>query len=353
MLLKNNLSEVILQRLTKNSTYTNVGLLNGLAGESLYFFYRSYLFDEEASFEKAVAKLHKVIEAVENDFSHANFYNGIAGIGWMISHLNKEGIVEIDIEDFLDTSVDTFLYQQMISCLNKNLYDFFYGASGICYYFINRYATTENKILKENYKNYIIHFLFYMEYNGVNDSNGMHWKHNYYPFENDGISYQLSSQTNISAVIMILVEIISLHDFNPICIPLLEKSSNWLINSLENSQQVTIDQALSLWKASSVLHDRKLEEKSLELLKNITSSLNEESGISLFKYALIYKKIGQQKNHHFFTEKAKEYFKKAAILFANEDNTDLSIWKGNSGVGLADLTFSHDLNMEWTKCMLI
>lgn len=350
---KKNVSEAVSQKLDQNSTLTNVGLLNGLAGESLYYFYRSHLLDEEVSYEKAVAKLHQVIESISNDASHTTFYNGIAGVGWMISHLNEANIVEIEIEDFLDTSIDLFLYQDMIKHLNTGIYDFFFGASGICYYFISRYTTTKNTALKETYKNYITHFLFYLEYIGVQDANGMYWKHSYYPFEDDGIDYQLSSETNISAVIMILVEIVSLANFDPISIPLLQKSSNWLIHNLETSKQARIDQAFCLWKAGSALKDDMLEEKAFQLLKNITINFSIENSISLFKYALIFQKIAEHTNNDFFRRKTKECYDKASMNFSEETILDTSIWKGSAGVGLTDFTVTEKLNMDWAKCMLI
>jgi hypothetical protein len=353
MSVKNNLTEAILHSINQKSTATDVGLLNGLAGKSLYFFYRNYLFDEEASYEKAVAQLHQVIESFGNDTSHTTFHNGIAGIGWMISHLNEANIIEIAIEDFLDTSVDAFLYQDMIKHLNTGIYDFFYGASGICYYFIHRYTATEDKALKETYKNYITHFLFYMEYIGLNNLNGMYWKHHHYPFEDDGISYQLSSERNISAVMMVLIAIASTGDFNPVSIPLLQKSSNWLMNKLETSQHSSIDEAFCLWKVGRVLHDLKLEAKAFQFLKNKENHLSKQNTISLFKIALVYKKIAQETEDDFFKEKAIEYYKMASSRFSMEDVTDVGIWKGNVGIGLIDFTFNHGLDMEWAKCMLV
>jgi len=354
MTIKNSISDTILHRLEKKSISTKVGLLNGLAGESLYYFYRSELFDEDESYEKAVAKLQEVIEVIRSDTSHSTFHNGIAGIGWMILHLNETALVEIAIEDVFDHSIDQFLYEDMIKHLDRNIYDFFFGASGICYYFLYRYRTTSDTYLKETYKNHITHFLFYLEYFGIQDENGMYWKHHQYPFEDDGISFQLSSERNISAVMMILTEIINLNDFNPIAISLLQKSSRWLLHQIETStNSVQIDQAFCLWKAGNTLNENYITTKSFQLLKETIFDVSKQNTASLCKYALVYQRIAQQTQNQFFFEKATKYFQKVTSRYANNNTIDRSIWKGNAGIGLTDFVFTNTLDMEWATCMLI
>ena len=61
MITKDSHSQHILQKLEQHSNIGNVGLLNGLAGESLYYFYRSELLDEDASYDTAVLKLQQVM----------------------------------------------------------------------------------------------------------------------------------------------------------------------------------------------------------------------------------------------------------------------------------------------------
>ncbi|MCH2194539.1 lanthionine synthetase LanC family protein [Kordia sp.] len=151
---------------------------------------------------------------------HTNFYNGLAGIGWFICHLNEAEIADVDVEDFLDTSIDTLLYEDMIQLLNTNVYDFFYGATGICFYFLKGFITTQNPAIKETYRTYITHFLFYIEYRSITDTHGKHWKHSGYPFEKDHVNYQLSSVDNISGLMLVLTEIAKTNSFNTLCLPL-------------------------------------------------------------------------------------------------------------------------------------
>ncbi len=353
MATNNSISDIIHQKLNRESFTKKVGLLDGISGESLYYFYRSELLDEEASYDKAVAKLHKVIEAISIDPSHSTFHNGIAGVGWLILHLNSAGIVEVAIEDFLDSSVDEFLYKDMIKHCDAGIYDFFFGASGICFYFLKRYISTENHILKETYKTYITHFLFYIEYISVTDANGVYWKHHQYPFEDDGVHYQLSAKTNISGLMMVLVEIAKTNNYNPVCIPLLEKSSNWMLHQLETNESPRIDQAFCLWKTANVLNNDILKVKAIQFLKHTAESLSEENSISLNKFALIYQKMAQQTEDAFFLEKAKKCFQILENRLLEEELEDQSIWKGYAGMALTDLSLKYDFNTDWTHCMLI
>ncbi|WP_298509322.1 lanthionine synthetase LanC family protein [uncultured Kordia sp.] len=353
MTTKDNLSAFILQKLQEHSNTTNVGILNGLAGESLYHFYRSELLDEDASYDTAVLKLQQVIEIMSSGQVHTTFYNGLAGIGWFICHLNEAEIAEIDIEDFLDTSVDTLLYEDMIQFLNMNLYDFFYGATGICFYFLKRFITTQNPALKETYKTYITQFLFYIEYRSITDVHGKYWKQHSYPFENDQGRYQLSAANNISGLMLVLTEIAKIADFNPVCLPLLKTSSSWLLYQLETEESIRMDQAYCLWKAGKVLENDSLQAKAIQFLKQTTDYLSQENSISLSKFVLIYQSIGHETNDAFFTEKATESFQIMKEQLAQEDVKDTSIWKGYAGIGLTDLSVKFNLTTHWEACMLI
>lgn len=353
MTIENKLSDFIFKQLEQSNSSDKVGLLDGITGESLYYFYRSEFLNDEASYDIALEKLNKVIEIISSTSSNSSFYDGIAGIGWFITHLNNTGIAEIAIEDFLDSSVDNFLYEDMIKHLNKGVYDFFFGASGICFYFLHRYATTENEYLKETYKTYITHFLFYMEYISITDSNGIHWRLPSYPFKDDRMEYQLSSLSNISAIILILSEIINLKDFNPIAVPMIKKSSNWLVHQLAQSENIRIDQAFCLWKTSKVLKDKNLNKISLDFIKKAANKVSQKNFISLNKLVLIFKKISQETNDSFFEEKTKEYFQLLTNQFSDEKLNDYGVWKGYAGIGLTDISFKHQLNTNWTNCILI
>lgn len=353
MTTNNNLSQRILQKLQQYSNPTAIGLLDGLAGESLYYFYRSKVLDDDTSYDTAVLKLQQIIEVMSNSQVHTTFYNGLAGIGWCICHLKEAELAEIDIEDFFDSSIEKLLYEDMIQLLNTNVYDFFYGAAGICFYFLKRFETTENPALQETYKTYITHFLFYIEYRSISDANGIYWKHHHYPFENDTVSYQLSAIDNISGLVLVLTEIAKTNHFNPIVVPLLKKSSRWLLHQLETDEKVRIDKAYCLWKISNVLKDDALAANALPFLKRSANHLEKENSASLSKFALMYQKIGHQTGNAFFTEKATESFEIIMKRLAKEDVKDASIWKGYAGIGLTDFSLRHKLNTHWESCMLL
>ena len=353
MTLQNNVSELILQKLAQTTNLEKAGLLDGLAGESVYYFYRSEVLEDEAAYEKAILKLQQTIEVLSSTQANTTFYNGLAGIGWLICHLNETEIAEIAVEDFLDTSVDAFLYEEMLQFLNTRVYDFFYGAAGICFYFLKRYVTTQNQAVKETYKTYITHFLFYLEYTRIKDSNGTHWKSHPLPFEADEEAYQLSGTHNSSGLMLVLTEIAKTQDFNPICRPLLAKSSAWLAYKLQTVDNIPIDEAFCLWKAASVLEDAALAEKGIHHLKETTTHLTEVKITSLSKLALIYQKVGLETNETFFIEKATECFQIITKKLPEQELATASIWNGYAGIGLAELSLKSQQSLAWSNCMLI
>jgi hypothetical protein len=353
MITESNVSKEILQQLTQPSSTKNIGLLDGLAGECLYYFYRGEILNEEVAYEIAVAKLHETIEMMSETQVSTSFFNGISGIGWMLCHLKEAEIVALDIEDFFDTAVDTLLYEHMLELLNTNVFDFFHGASGICFYFLKRYQTTQNTSLKTTYQTYITHFLFHLEYLSLKTENGLYWPQPLASVESDLIEYRLSGNNQNTALLMVLSEIAKAVDFNPICLPLLKKSSNWLLHEVEQQRGIRMDQAFCLWKVSNVLNDFTLEEKSLQLLKEISVRLSQENYNSLSKYALIYRKVAQKTDDLFFYTKAQECFQIVTNYILDGALEDHSIWKGYAGIGLTNFSVYHHLNLNWAHCMLI
>ncbi|EDP96626.1 lanthionine synthetase LanC family protein [Kordia algicida OT-1] len=354
MCLDNFLSDSIFKAIEKQPTTTKAGLLDGLAGESLYYFYRSALLnDDEVLYEKGIEKLQTAIEIGSKNSADTSFYSGVAGIGWLVLHLKEQEFVDIDIDDFLDTSVDTYLYETMLDFLNRSIYDFFYGAAGICYYFLKRYQCVRDNSQKELYRTYIMHFLFYLEFIKNKDEKGIFWKHPEYPFEEDSMCFQLSSLSNISSIILLLTDISYNKEFTSFCTILIKKSSDWLIYKLETYKKIRLDQAFCLWKASIVLNDNELQKKALQLLNTAKKSILNEDVISLAKCALIYQKITKETDNNSLKEEAFKCFTKVTDNLLEHTINDNSIWKGYSGIGLIDFSLNDSVSPEWSKCILI
>lgn len=128
----------------------NAGLLTDLGGSCMFFFYYAKVFNDEIAYEKGYSLLERIITLINyiSDGSQFSFCNGLAGIGWMIDHLEKKDFIDFDESDVLldfDQKLSKYIFKE----LNVGNYDFLHGAMGVVYYYIQRNNKANNKVLLE------------------------------------------------------------------------------------------------------------------------------------------------------------------------------------------------------------
>ena len=158
-IISNKLDEEIKEIANILSTYNcedlDISLFDGATGTSLALFYYSRYSNNNKFITNGVELLQKVINSLENSFVEPSLVSGLAGIGWTIEHLKKEGFLDFESEDLL-FEIDNILLSSMDN-LTKDfpILDYLYGLQGICYYFLMRgkgHQFIENtlKVLEKN-----------------------------------------------------------------------------------------------------------------------------------------------------------------------------------------------------------
>ncbi len=81
--------------------------------------------------------ISKANDSVEKGFNYPTFAGGLAGLGWTIAHLSRQGFVEADVDEIL-ADLTGPLQQFMMKYMRQGEYDYLHGALGIALYFLER-----------------------------------------------------------------------------------------------------------------------------------------------------------------------------------------------------------------------
>lgn len=124
------------------------------SGLILFFHYLARQTGNTVYSDYAAGLLEDCVAAIGADHCKYNFADGIAGFGWMINHLAQQNFIDDDVDSFLG-DVDGFMIQCLEHDLSRFNFDFFWGASGIVTYLLNRTHVPEVKTAVENYLNFL------------------------------------------------------------------------------------------------------------------------------------------------------------------------------------------------------
>jgi lantibiotic modifying enzyme len=124
------------------NTETRIGVLDGLSGIALFYFYLTEIFENEEYETKLIAVVDRINFLISEFEYDSSFCAGIAGYGWTLLKLKNKSI---EIEDEYFDAIDIILSESLISNYNNNYYDFLYGANGIAMYFIERFKIKKDK----------------------------------------------------------------------------------------------------------------------------------------------------------------------------------------------------------------
>lgn len=106
---KPELEERISNMLLLNASFiTNVGLMHGKMGISIYFYHLARKTNNKIYEEFAGELLDEIFSEI-NSRTSQDFENGLTGIGWGIEYLVKNGFVEADTNEVL-ADIDNFIY---------------------------------------------------------------------------------------------------------------------------------------------------------------------------------------------------------------------------------------------------
>ncbi len=154
--------EILESLITNGVKALNNSLFSGQMGYILYLFESSKLIDNTAR-EEAETLLYELFEKVNDTTSAFGDYslaNGYTGFCVLINYLEKQGFIEIEVENELH-ELDLAIANKAMADLEQNNTDFLYGATGYLHYFSERDITSSIKqhiisILKKLFENEII-----------------------------------------------------------------------------------------------------------------------------------------------------------------------------------------------------
>jgi len=180
-----------------------IGLYNGLGGVALFLFYYSkYTGDEHFGnvANKALGRITQELSASKNNFSYCS---GIAGFGWLISHLQKANFLKEDFNELLN-QLDPYLIKALDKFLEMGHYDFLNGYLGVYYYFLENDFEYDER--SKNLKSVIVEKVINKLYDtAIIDGKKISWKS--YTNRNSSImGVNLGLAHGLPSIIMLLLK---------------------------------------------------------------------------------------------------------------------------------------------------
>ena len=118
------------------------GLMTGKAGLVLFLVYHARIFRNDESANYAYSLINSIIDDINNKQVALTFSDGLAGIGWLLLHLQRYDMIEFNEEDL--AGIDGLLSKIMEKDLKEGNYDFLHGGIGYGMYFLERHQQTKN-----------------------------------------------------------------------------------------------------------------------------------------------------------------------------------------------------------------
>ncbi|WP_422079377.1 lanthionine synthetase C family protein [Ulvibacterium sp.] len=383
---------------SKYSNENHVGVLVGLSGLSLFqFHYSRYKGNNEHS-AIGTEILERIMGKINEGYNYPTFCDGICGAGWVLSHLDEKGFIELENEQLL-ADLDDFLYPIMVSDMRRKNYDFLHGAIGYALYFVNRYKNTKSKDLKQRYKTFLLRFIDLLNENSETEGNE---KLKWISIQTRGElrdQYNLSLSHGMAGIIGILTKLCVHDNFRTLAKPMLTKAINYVLgykketksfflfpNLVSKNGEENVPSRLGwcygdlgigirLWFASKALDDKILGDEALAILKHSAKRRTPEKTLLVdaslchgsYGVALIFLRIYKETLDPIFKE-AFEFWIQDGVNRAVQGNgyagykqwrhddvwsEEVSLLEGISGIGLTIIDYLADFDTAWDECLMI
>jgi len=378
----------------------HTGVLAGLSGISLFQFYYSKYLDINSNADIGVEIISTCIDKINNGYNFPTFCTGIAGLGWVLDHLEQENFVDIESDKLLQ-QFDDYLYAYMLSDLKSGNYDFLHGGIGYSFYFLNRFRNTKSENLKDKYKSILFEFIDLLE--GLcekTENNQIKWL-SILNHDTGEKGYNLSLSHGMSSIIGILTKLQEYDVFKNKTEPLLKGAINYILsvknqdkNDASNfpstiSENGTVHKqsrvawcygdlgvGIRLWFASIVLKDETLKNTAISTLKHnalrkkpentavvdasichgsygnaqIFNRMYKETGIIEFKKATdFWIQDGIDRAIHKDGQAGYKQYKGPDKDWTNE----IILLEGIAGIGLTIIDSLASFNTNWDECLMI
>ncbi|KYG79636.1 lanthionine synthetase C family protein [Roseivirga echinicomitans] len=378
---------------------SHLGVLAGLSGISLFFFYYAKYKQDNRPAEIGSSILEESLSRISEGYTFSTYCSGIAGLGWVFEHLSENDLIDVDNDQLLP-DLEDYLYIKMTQDINACHYDFLHGAIGYGLYFLKRFKNTQSPDLKKKYQSYIQELINGLKKISEEDEHGIKWSSEINKTEiKPKTVYNLSLSHGISSITNFLARAYEFPEFRQQSLPLLKGSVSYIL-----AQEKVIGQSLypsvvpkdsedeqtqarlswcygdlgvgmSLYKASQVLKDSNLKEHAIRILLHTTNRKELKScGIvdaspchGAFGLAQIYGTVFNQTQIKEF-KSACDYWMAAGLNLAiyedgyagykqhkhNQPRTnEVSLLEGIAGIGLCIISYLSDFEPNWEESLMI
>lgn len=114
---------------SQNKDKLNFGLMSGKGGLALFCFHFAKIYDNQEAYDLGYDLLEEIIENISQDIGNYSFCNGLAGISWLVNHLENEKLVEINSFEIVN-EINSLLPFALYTQISKSHWDYLHGASG-------------------------------------------------------------------------------------------------------------------------------------------------------------------------------------------------------------------------------
>jgi lantibiotic modifying enzyme len=372
-----------------NLSHSDDTFFSGKTGMLLYEFYLWQATHQKKHYAKANQLINEIFENLNNDnpkFSGASYANGAAGFCYVVTMLNKYRFLEISLDEDL-VSLDEFLFDSALQFIEEQNLDFWHGAFGIVFYFLER---LDNISIKQNTE-FLIEKIIK---NAITSDKGLYFPNVIDAEDRDLINLSLShGQT---AFLIILIQAYEKGLCRDIIPEIVRQGSDFVISQFKESDfgrekysffpikinaqtnektfknrlglcYGDLNIALLLYRASDFLGDSSLH-KTADLV-GLSTLLRKDTKMTLIKdahlchgasgvaqfYRTLYK-ITEIEAY----QKGYEYWIDHTLTFLDqhlEDNAlgneKASLLNGLTGIGLVLLSYVSKEKLDWEKIFLL
>lgn len=399
-LLEKNLKKINEIIKIKYKNENQIGVLSGLSGISLFQFYYSKYLGVDTHADMGMKILENSIAKINKGYNNLTYCNGIAGLGWVLDHLEQENFIDFDSDDLLP-ELDEHLYSVMISDIKKGNYDFLHGAIGYAFYFLNRYRNTKSEALKEKYKTTLLEFIDLLEELSEEAGEDKYKWLSVLDRDTGEKGYNLSLSHGMSSVIGILTKLYQYDDFKKPTESMLKGAINYILSfknkdknalslfpsSIPKNNKVIYQSRLAwcygdlgigirFWDASKVLNDKNLGSIAIDIMKHaatrtrVSQSMVQDAGVCHGSYG------NAQMFYRIYRETSELVFKEAMIFWIQDGINKatfkdgyagykqwialekdwvprISLLEGITGIGLTIIGYLADFDVTWDECLMI
>ena len=375
----------------------NIGLFAGKTGLSIALLtYATHTKDAKFK-DKGLQLIETIFNEIETTNNYSFTYcDGLSGFGWGLNYANRENLIDVDVNTLLE-DVDPVLAQYASMEMQKTNYDFLHGAVGTLFYFVSR--AKDNALLLPAIEKTVVQ----LQNIGIKESDIIKWA-SVIDYDKQTKGYNISLSHGMASIATVLSKLCYVNGIDQKNVRhLLLSCVNYILQqeinkdkygsffpsvAIESSEQIhksrlgwcygDLGIASALWQAGVALQNETWKNKALEVLlfaaekrRNLAENFVVDAGLCHGTAG-----IGHVFHRMWWNTRIPE-FKHAADYWMNETlkmarfedglagykvwktekygglRNDYGLLEGIAGIGLALLSYYHEIEPSWDECLLL